>query len=141
MPVLYNLILLPHPIDNFLHPCSYHGTIFYRLKIIDIDGKYTYSGMIQLFVNNTIKNLIAPTIISNVIKNIYLDKPGYRAVEVVSNNGSIVAKHNITLQTGNIKIPVNQLATVVYLVRIISNATSAVEKNNYSVKKRKRIKF
>ncbi|WP_301923096.1 hypothetical protein [Ferruginibacter sp.] len=89
-------------------------------------------------MNNTIKNLIAPTVISNGIINVYLDKPGYRAVEVVSSNGSIVAKHNITLQTGNIKIPVNQLAAVVYLLRCIGNTTSAVEKN-YSVKKLKRI--
>lgn len=113
---------------NFLHLFNYDGTIFYRLKIIDIDGKYTYSGMIQLLVNNTIKNIIAPTIIRNVIKNIYLDKPGYRAVEVVSSNGSIVAKHNIALGTGNIKIPVNQLAAVVNPVRCIGNTTSAVEK-------------
>jgi hypothetical protein len=79
-------------------------------------------------VNNTIKNLIAPTIISNVVKNIYLDKPGYRAVEVVSSNGSIVAKHNIALGTGNIKISVNQLAAVVNQVRCIGNTTSAVKK-------------
>jgi hypothetical protein len=113
---------------NFLHPFRYHGTIFYRLKIIDINGKYTYSGIIQLLVNNTIKNLIAPTIISNGIKNIYLEKPCYRAVEVVSSNGSIVVKHNITLQTGNIKILVNQLAAGVYLVRFIGNTTTAIEK-------------
>lgn len=113
---------------NFLHLFNYDGTIFYRLKIIDIDGKYAYSGIKQLLVNNTIKNLIAPTVISNGIINVYLDKPGYRAVEVVSSNGSIVAKHNITLQTGNIKIPVNQLAAVVYLLICIGNTTSAVEK-------------
>jgi hypothetical protein len=113
---------------NFLHLFNYDGTIFYRLKIIDINGEYTYSGNIQLLVNNTIKNIIALTVISNVVKNIYLDKPGYRAVEVVSSNGSIVAKHNIALGTGNIKISVNQLAAVVNQVRCIGNTTSAVKK-------------
>lgn len=82
----------------------------------------------QLLLNNTIKNLIAPTIISNGIMNVYLDNPGYRAVEVVSSNGIIVAKQDITMQTGNIKILVNQLATGVYMVKFIGNTTTSVEK-------------
>lgn len=82
----------------------------------------------QLLLNNTIKNLIAPTIIRNGIMNVYLDNPGYRAVEVVSSNGIIVAKQDITMQTGNIKIPVNQLATGVYMVKFIGNTTTSVEK-------------
>jgi glucose/arabinose dehydrogenase len=113
---------------RFLHAFRYSGTIFYRLKILNTDGSYTYSNVIQFPVNNTIKNVIAPTIVSNGIINAYLDNTGYRAIEVVSSNGSIVAKQNIAGQSGQIKIPVNKLPTGVYMVKFIGDNTVDVEK-------------
>jgi hypothetical protein len=113
---------------HFLHSFRYHGNVFYRLKIINTNGSFTYSAVIQFPVNTTINSKIAPTIIRNGIINAYLDNAGYRAVEVVSSNGAVVAKQNISGQSGQVKIPVTTLPTGVYIVKFIGDNAMDVEK-------------
>jgi hypothetical protein len=123
-PVLSSSVNMYH----FLHSFRYNGNVFYRLKIINTNGSFTYSAVIQFPVNTTINSKIAPTIIRNGIINAYLDNAGYRAVEVVSSNGALVAKQNISGQSGQVKIPVTTLPTGVYIVKFIGDNAMDVEK-------------
>jgi glucose/arabinose dehydrogenase len=122
--------VLPSSVNtyHFLHSFRYNGNVFYRLKIINTNGSFTYSAVIQFPVNITINSKIAPTIIRNGIINAYLDNVGYRAVEVVSSNGAVVAKQNISGQSGQVKIPVTTLPTGVYMVKFIGDNAMDVEK-------------
>ncbi len=113
---------------HYLHNFRFSGNVFYRLKIVDTDGSYTYSNTIQLQINTTGSSLIAPTVITNGSIQIYLENAVYRAIEVVSTNGSLVVKQNISGQSGSMKIPVNGLAAGIYLVKFIGDNSSAVEK-------------
>ena len=113
---------------SFLHSITYDGSIFYRLKIVDNNGSYKYSGIIKLVLNNNAKNSIAPSVISNGIMNVNLTNHSYKSLEVISMNGIVVLKTDITRRSGNIKIPVNKLADGIYVVKLINNLKTNSQK-------------
>jgi hypothetical protein len=125
--------ILPHNTASvssckFFHGCTYNGSIFYRLKIIDIDGSVRYSNVISVRLNNATKNMISLSVINSGTINVNRVNGTYLSIELIGMNGNRLLQKNTAGQTGNLKIPVNKLATGVYLVRLRGNSTSAVQK-------------
>ncbi|MEO6453607.1 MAG: PQQ-dependent sugar dehydrogenase [Ginsengibacter sp.] len=113
---------------TFLHPLTYEGTIFYRLKIADLDGSYKYSDIIRVALSNKIKIIISPSVISDGIMNVNIANPTYTSLELISMNGALMLKENVAGKTGKIKIPVGKLAPGIYSVRLIGKSNTDVQK-------------
>jgi hypothetical protein len=113
---------------SFMHAISYDGTVFYRLKMTDIDGSYKYSNTVTVFLNNTGKNIISPSIINNGVMNINLASLKYNSVELISMNGGLVFKENIKGRSGNTSVSVGKLSPGIYIVRLIGNKNTSSQK-------------
>lgn len=111
---------------TFTHVTNATGTVFYRLKMKDENGRYSYSGIIRVDMNPK-GMLVAPSVISNGIISINLPgEPLYSSVEVISNGGATLIKRDIQGQTGRINIPSSELTPGIYIVRIIDKNSGAV---------------
>ena len=113
---------------NFLHSIMYDGAIFYRLKIADIDGSFNYSGIVRVVLNDNVKTMVTPSVISNGVININLFNQKYKSLQLISMNGTLVLKKDVTGQSGNIKVPLSKVAAGIYMVRLIGNSKTISQK-------------
>ena len=113
---------------SFLHAIVYDGAILYRLKITDNDGSFKYSDIVRVVLNDNVKNMITPSVISNGVMNVNLYNRKYKSLQLISMNGTLVLKKDIAAQSGNIKVPVSNLAAGIYMVRLIGNSTTISQK-------------
>ncbi|MGG9963428.1 T9SS type A sorting domain-containing protein [Ferruginibacter sp. SUN106] len=116
---------------TWLHTNPIAGNNYYRLKMIDLDGKYIYIGTNLVKINRA--GEVAITVYPNPVNNtltISLPKPGTvnTMLHIYSNDGKLVYSR----ATGNaqtIPVQVNTLANGVYYIRITVN-----EKTQYEAK-------
>lgn len=113
---------------SFLHAIVYDGEILYRLKITDNDGSFKYSDIVRVVLNDNVKNMITPSVISNGVMNVNLYNRKYKSLQLISMNGTMVLKKDIAAQSGNIKVPVSNLAAGIYMVRLIGSSTTISQK-------------
>lgn len=113
---------------SFQHPLSYRGPIFYRLKMLDLDGAFTYSGVIRMVLTGNGKNIITPSVITGRTMNVNLSNEMFTSLEVVNMNGTVLLQKNLSGQTGQVRVSLGGLGTGVYMVRLNGNAATTVEK-------------
>lgn len=113
---------------SFLHSNIKDGTIFYKLKIIEVDGSFKYSNTIRLVFNYAAKSIVSPSVISNGVMNVNLKTFTYKSLELISINGTIILKKDVTAQSGNITIPLGKLTAGIYMVRLIGNQNTVTQK-------------
>lgn len=113
---------------SFLHAIVYDGAILYRLKITDNGGSFKYSDIVRVVLNDNVKNMITPSVISNGVMNVNLYNRKYKSLQLISMNGTMVLKKDIAAQSGNIKVPVSNLAAGIYMVRLIGSSTTIIQK-------------
>jgi len=101
-----------------------NGVNYYRLKQIDNDGRFAYSGIIQL------KNVIADfawsvypnPVVDNGWMQVQLPNAAKVSVQIISSTGNIISMIDKgTLQTGTYSIPLNlnNAAKGMYIVKLI----------------------
>ncbi|SEJ16244.1 Por secretion system C-terminal sorting domain-containing protein [Dyadobacter koreensis] len=106
---------------QFSHIITSEGPKYYRLKMVDDDNTFKYSKIISLGQNTEelTANFIRPSFIDNKTLNVLLEEP-FHSLELVSTNGSILFKKDISSQTGNFTIPMETTASGMYIVRLQS---------------------
>jgi hypothetical protein len=114
---------------TFSDPKLLSGDNYYRLKQIDLDGKFTYSSVIKLEFNK-----FDWTIIGNPSNNssvqLQLDKQHTVAVQIVSLAGNVIQTISKgTLGTGTYSIPLDfsHAASGMYVVRMIIDGQSSAK--------------
>ncbi|MFM2327413.1 MAG: hypothetical protein RIR31_1615, partial [Bacteroidota bacterium] len=112
-----------------LQPFSYSdnnivaGTTYYRIKIIDTDGKITYSSIIKLGGSQQKEMMlvrILPNPVSNIAQlNITTIKKDNVELAILSLEGKVMYKNTVQLQAGssNISLDVSKLSKGTYFVR------------------------
>lgn len=114
---------------DYQHTISYDGSVFYRLKMVERSGQSTYSGIVQVKLNNADQSMITNTFITDGILRINTtSNVVYRSLELVSMEGKIMHKENITDLTGMRNMDIGHLAPGVYLVRVSGESKSFVQK-------------
>jgi hypothetical protein len=98
------------------------GTNFYRLKMVDKDGKFAYSKIVSVFIQNTHEALsVSPAYISNnqVRINISSTKSQPATVFIIDASGKRIGSTPVALNKGinNISTSAN-LASGVYYVKV-----------------------
>lgn len=107
---------------NFTDPVSLNGTAYFRLKMIQLDGKFKYSQIIQL----NSKSLFEVSNIENPFSNslrLHVDVPENAQVNIVLHNdkGQRVKSFIQTLSKGknNITVPeLNYLSNGIYFIAV-----------------------
>ena len=102
------------------------SVVYYRLKIIDVDGRYTYSNIIALTtaaVTGAISVRPNPAFDNIVvtINTVNADKANW---ELTDNTGKIVLKHAVILNKGtnNLTISLGKLPAGTYYLKVAGNS-------------------
>jgi len=113
---------------EFEHPVSYTDSAFYRLKIVDRNGSWLYTKPVLYSINNTTALFVYPSVISSRIINIFLKDP-FNSLEIVSMNGTVMLRQNLSGETGRINIPVSPtLASGMYIVQLDTYGKTITQK-------------
>ncbi|MEO6453639.1 MAG: T9SS type A sorting domain-containing protein, partial [Ginsengibacter sp.] len=112
---------------NTIDDLPVEGNNFYRLKIVDKDGKFTYSIILLIKVskNTTFEFVMYP----NPVRDILIIAPSGTTspvkVTIYNQQGQRVLANQIVGTTG---IPIGHLSKGIYVVRLISNGVNKVSK-------------
>lgn len=119
--------------DRDLAAVNGANKIYYRLKIIDNDGAFTYSGI--AVISPLLKNA-SITLYPNPVKGaqifLQIDKPAQSQVSVKIEDitGRLYSRYVVSMSSysnGIIPINVNQLSNGAYLLKVESNKTTTVK--------------
>jgi hypothetical protein len=112
---------------DFNHTINFISRIYYRLKVVSIGGDFFYSDIISPTTRDLNGVYVYPSLITDGTMKIYLNTP-FNSLEIVSANGSLVLKQDISGRTGKIEIPVGRFLSGVYIVRMKSSQGSTLQK-------------
>lgn len=108
-----------------------HKVIYYRLKQVDVDGRFTYSVVKMVRINNTTTKLFV-----QVSPNPYMDKlnvnfvsdaSGKAEVRLINASGGIIKRIESTISRGynNLQLQdLNSQAPGIYIVNVVVNGKS-----------------
>ena len=103
------------------------GSNYYRLKQIDLDGRFTYSSIIKLDYAKFAWTILGNPVGSNSMVQVQIDKTSEVIIEVVSMNGSVIRtinKGKISAGTYSIPLHLGQVSSGIYVVRLILDEKS-----------------
>jgi hypothetical protein len=102
------------------------NTVYYRLRIVDMDGKYTYSKVIPVKLGQP-ENMLSvyPNPVDNyVIVNLFSDNAGNGVLRLIDNSGRQILTKSFIVSNGNNSIAVDQLGNLpkgIYIIQIMFN--------------------
>lgn len=106
-----------------------HGIVYYRLKIVDRDGKTAYSSIIRIVAGARGSKSIYPNIISDRVLNIYRDNGmGLRSVELVNVLGHRVMVKQLNPNQTNYRVILPVLPGGAYFVRLFGVDNISMER-------------
>ena len=106
---------------RFIHTHNQTGNLYYRLRILDMDGKFEYSKIIQIASTfSGSENFVRPTIITNHHLNIDIRLP-FNQVQLVNLDGRVVWHQDVHGRTGSLRFALPMLLPGNYVVRLIGN--------------------
>jgi len=113
---------------EFENTVDYTDSVFYRLKIVDVNGKWIYTEPVLYKVNMTTGFLIYPSVINSHMINLFLDD-GFDFIEVINMNGAVLLKQNLSGKTGRISIPVSpDISAGAYVVQLKNDNRTVTQK-------------
>ncbi|WP_159468814.1 PQQ-dependent sugar dehydrogenase [Dyadobacter sp. 3J3] len=107
---------------QFFHSVNSAQTLYYRLKMVDKDDSFKYSTIISINSGNEniSSNFVRPSLIDSKMMHLMIEEP-FNSFELVSANGNVLMKRDITNQSGDLNIPVESVASGMYIVRLQGN--------------------
>jgi hypothetical protein len=110
------------------------GVINYRLKMVDIDGKYTYSNVRVIHISRKMEQSLAILTYPNPVSNeLHITLPAaWQAqkvsFELMANNGSSIIDIESTSSSQTEAINVSKLATGFYILKVSCNKQTVQQK-------------
>ena len=113
---------------QFENTVDYTDSAFYRLKIVDANGKWLYTEPILYKINKTTAFLIYPSVINSHTINVFLND-GFDFIEVINMNGEVLLKQNLSGKTGKVSIPVSpDMSAGIYVVQLRNESRTITQK-------------
>jgi N-acetylneuraminic acid mutarotase len=103
------------------------STIYYRLKQVDIDGKFIHSRVIALTIDRSILVLFGPNPVHNLANiTITIDRVEQVNARIISQTGSLVKQERWSLVSGStsMSMDLSRLAAGIYYLDISSKTIS-----------------
>ncbi len=119
---------------NFIHQSPDAGKNFYRLKMVDIDGKFSYSNILLVNLNNSTENklLIYPNPASSYMAlQFNADSRQETQISVFDNAGKKLIDKNIIAEKGKNYLTIEDVKNFsdgVYLIRLNIGSQLFIEK-------------
>lgn len=107
---------------QFFHALNGAQTVYYRLKMVDLDDTFKYSTIIGIESGNenVSTNFVRPSLIDSKTMHLLIEEP-FNSFELVSTNGNVLMKRDITNERGDLDIPVESVSSGMYIVRLQGN--------------------
>lgn len=113
---------------EFENTVDYSDSTFYRLKIVDMIGKWLYTEPVHYKINKTTAFFIYPSVVSSHTINVFLED-GFDFIEVTNMNGEVLLKQNLSGKTGKISIPISPaIASGLYVVQLKNEDRTITQK-------------
>ena len=113
---------------QFENTIDYGDSVFYRLKIVDVNGKWSYTEPLLYKVNKTTAFLIYPSVVTSHMINVFLED-SFDFIEVINMNGAVLLKQNLSGKTGKISIPISpDISSGEYVVQLKSDYKTITQK-------------
>lgn len=111
---------------------SNSSILYYRLLQIDLDGKYSYSKVVQVRIEkNTawISSVINP-VKNNIQFTLQAERQGTLSIKLIDIQGRAMIKKTQVLSQGinNVQLPAAQLAKGMYLLELVQDGKREVKK-------------
>ena len=114
---------------------TYHATdtsvceanCFYRLKMVDLDGKFSYSSIVRIRINNLKTPMVYPNPAGAFI-NILQGTESVKFISVYDISGRAVIRFNNKGSENNLRISTGNLSKGVYQIEITTSTHVYVEK-------------
>ncbi|MDP4130681.1 MAG: T9SS type A sorting domain-containing protein [Bacteroidota bacterium] len=102
------------------------GIIYYRLRIVDQSGKFVYSKVVPVKLDQPQTSIsVYPNPVDNyTILNLYSDKQSVGELRVMDNSGRQILTKNVTVNNGNNSIMIDQLGNLpkgLYVAQVLLN--------------------
>jgi hypothetical protein len=119
---------VPNPIHSYsINDQLYNvnsNIVYYRLRIVDNDGKVTYSKTIPVKLDQPETNIsVYPNPVdSYTILNLYADKSGTATLRLIDNSGRQILTRTFTVSNGNNSELVDQLGNLprgIYVIQVM----------------------
>lgn len=105
---------------------------FYRLKVVDVDGRFKYSNVVKIALPSKFGSItVYPNPVQNDLRaTVFASTQSTSTWRVIDNAGRTMLPGNTLLKKGNnqLNIPVNQLASGTYFIRIIASNVDLTSK-------------
>ena len=117
-------------VNNYTYTDNLAGvtatTVFYRLRVVDADGKYVYSKVvpIKLDQSKTAISVYPNPVVSSATLSVYSAGTTTAVYRLFDNAGKLVAYSNISLGAGTNSIPIDRLeslSTGIYILQVVMN--------------------
>ena len=108
---------------TFNDETPFTGTSYYRLKLVDIDGNFTYSKVVSVTINNAPSFVIYPNPANDQVQIIFSGK--INSIEISDVSGKLVKRMNSN--TAN-RYNINDLQKGIYIVKIYDENNSTFSK-------------
>lgn len=100
--------------------------VYYRLRIVDKDGKYSYSKVVPVKLDTPESSLsVYPNPVdSYTILNMVSDKSATGILRLIDNSGKQILTKSFTVTTGNNSVMVDQLGNLpkgIYVIQVMIN--------------------
>ncbi|HLA60469.1 MAG TPA: T9SS type A sorting domain-containing protein [Puia sp.] len=102
------------------------NVVYYRLRIVDKDGKYSYSKIIPVKLDQPENSIsVYPNPVDNyAIVNLYSDKPGSGVLRLIDEAGRQILIKSFTVIGGNNNLTLDQLGHLpkgIYVIQVMLN--------------------
>ena len=103
-------------------PSFFNRPVYYRLKLVDEDGKFKYSNVLQLVLKgrqNYLYSVVPKQDRSNLEVGVYAERATMAEAMIVVSNGVVAVRHKLQLTTGKnlYRIPSPGLTAGVYYLK------------------------
>ncbi len=102
---------------SFIDKYPANGVAYYRLKMIDIDGTFTYSGV--KFVNNKLVVIsVYPNPASKILKVGFPNVQVKGNISILNMTGAVISKISLEKETSSTNINIQDLANGTYIINM-----------------------
>jgi uncharacterized protein YqiB (DUF1249 family) len=102
---------------SYVHANATGNLLFYRLKQIEFDGKFTYSATVKVILDKNGRVTIYPNPASDVLLLSNIKTANNDQVQVLTSDGKLLLQQNAT---ANMRVNIKKLAQGNYVLRLVS---------------------
>jgi len=106
---------------TYTDPTPRQGNVFYRLKMVDVDGRFDYSKVVVMKINcNESQLTVYPNPVIDILNiNITTSQDETTTGKLFDSEGRLIYSHNLVSGTNTVNM--SKLPAGVYLLQLISN--------------------